>query len=189
VAWLLFAAWRRERLQFTILVVVLAIGVSFSFRSLPTESWTRIVTIREEVQGGTLGDRIRIWRAGLAVFERHPVVGVGTGGFKSAVEPALHVAIAAHNTLLSIAVELGAVGLAIFLAMLGSSLLALARAPPLERWFGWGLVMAWSVGSSALSWDYNKTTWYVVLVCAAFGAARWDRTGASRCMVQEGEPA
>jgi O-antigen ligase len=173
--WLLVAAWRRDRLQFAAVMLLFAVGAGMGLRRLPTESWTRIVTIREEVQGGTLGDRVQIWRAGLAAFERHPVIGVGPGGFKAAVAPALHNRAAAHNTLLSIGVELGVIGLVVFLLVLCASLVALARAPPLERWLGWGLMLTWGVGSSALSWDYNKATWYVVLVCAALGAVDWGR--------------
>jgi O-antigen ligase len=134
---------------------------------VPLETWDRIFTIGEQLSGGTIGGRAPIWRAGLDVFSRHPILGVGVGGFARSVSPALGEAIAAHNSLLSIGVEFGSIGLLLFLGALASVLVGAARSQSLDRALVLGLVVTWTVGAASLSWEYRKTTWFVLLLCAA----------------------
>jgi O-antigen ligase len=144
----------------------------FAARFVPGESWARLLTVREQLASGSIGDRGRIWLAGVDVLQRSPIVGVGTGGFYRSVAPALGRPAVAHNTLLSIAVEQGVVGLALFataVALLARRALGAARA---HRALALSLLATWLVGSASLSWEGRKTTWLVFLVLAALGAAR-----------------
>jgi O-antigen ligase len=135
-------------------------------------------TIREQVAEGDLNGRMAIWRAGLDVFARTPIAGVGQGGFGKAVSGALHAEVTAHSTLLPIAAELGLVGLVLFMGAFASALRGQARAASDERALAFGLVATWLVGSATLYWELRKTTWFVLLVAAALGALRGvDRPG------------
>jgi O-antigen ligase len=77
------------------------------------------------VTGEGSGERVELWKTGLAAVEDHPLAGTGAGRFK----PAEHASAAtpqlvldnmgkAHNQLLSMAAELGIPGALLFIAML-----------------------------------------------------------------------
>jgi exopolysaccharide production protein ExoQ len=89
--------------------------------------------------GGT--GRSDIWKVGWRMVEANPVLGVGAGNFSSSsvrylLEPGaithsnyiVDVPKVAHNTYLEVLAELGAVGLILFLAVLGSLVAAVVRA-------------------------------------------------------------
>lgn len=135
----------------------------------PPATWRRIVTLGSEFSGGTLSDRVPIWRAGLAVLASHPLAGVGVAGFPDAVTPALSRRIVAHNTPLSVAVELGAVGLALFLGAFLAAARA-SRARRAARRLVLAIVGTWFVGAASLTWEYRKTTWLVLLLAVTVSA-------------------
>ena len=65
----------------------------------------------------------------------------------------------AHNTFLSVLVELGVVGAALLLALLASMLYCAIRMRYLERCLWISLLLTWMIGVSALTWEYHKPTW------------------------------
>lgn len=160
----------RQALTWTVALLVLAGVVSQVL--VPAETWARIFTLREQVASGSMADRAQIWGAGLRVLARHPIVGVGAGGFSRAVLPMLGTTLVAHNTLLSVAVELGLVGLGMFAAPFLLVLRGVGRSALHERALAWSLMLVWLVGASSLTWEFRKTTWFVLLVGAALGAIR-----------------
>lgn len=128
------------------------------------------IQARDEIQEGGYGDRRSIWRAGIQIYQRHPALGVGTGGFPAAVAPDLGMKMTAHSSLLPVAVELGPIGLALFLGSLAVGTWAVARAKGNNRALALSLATTWLVGSASLSWDTQKTTWFVFLAVTALGA-------------------
>jgi putative inorganic carbon (HCO3(-)) transporter len=81
-------------------------------------------------------DRASSSRTGLAergseTFGSHPVAGVGLGGFGAATGKTLQEKrrIAPHNIVVDVASELGIVGLALFMTLLGTIAVALRRVP------------------------------------------------------------
>jgi O-antigen ligase len=162
----------QNRLALLSAMAGLAAGIALASTYVPAETWERIFTAREELVGGTMGARTVIWRAGLEVLERNVLVGVGAGGFPHAVAPALFTPVVAHNTLLSVAVELGVVGLLLLCGAFAALLRGAASAGKHDRALATILVLAWGVGSSSLTWEYRKTTWFVILVGAAAAALR-----------------
>jgi O-antigen ligase len=92
-----------------------------------------------EVEGGT--GRTDLWTVGWRMVEDKPLGGVGAGNFPVAsihylLEPGallrddfiVDTPLVAHNTYLDVLAQLGVVGLALFLAVLGFSLVCAARA-------------------------------------------------------------
>jgi O-antigen ligase len=103
-------------------VVAVAVGLA-AFKNIAQ----RFSQVAETGGAGRLG----IWRVGLAAFKGHPVLGSGWGNFAVAYDQAFlsvpafatmkivegaHWNVAPHNNLVWVAVELGAVGLIIYLA-------------------------------------------------------------------------
>lgn len=129
------------RLRRQIVLVLLVVGAFASVSLLlvaPPQSLSRITSFTSN--GGT--GRTDVWTVALKTFERHPFVGVGAGNF-TVVEQRYAVGInsdlrradlvvqsheVVHNTYLHIASELGAVGLLLFLAILGVAFRACLKA-------------------------------------------------------------
>ena len=173
-------AWRAADRTFRVvsLTLMFALGLSL-VRFAPAPQRKRLATIPNEVTRGTLHDRTRIWKAGLRVLKQHPVLGVGSGAYPKAVEPWLGVPkvagfqYVAHNTFLSVLVECGLVGFAIFALLLATLLLYIWTMQSLER-FLWLVVSAsWAVGVLTLTWEHYKPTWLIMAMITTGWAGSW----------------
>jgi O-antigen ligase len=115
----------------------------------------------------------------LKVLKQHPILGVGSGAYPKAVEPWLGVPkvagfqYVAHNTFLSVLVECGLVGFAIFALLLATLLLYIWTMQSLER-FLWLVVSAsWAVGVLTLTWEHYKPTWLIMAMITTGWAGSW----------------
>ena len=140
-------------------IATMAAGAAIAYL-VPEGTWNRLLSIQEEVTSGTLTNRTVIWAAGWQVLKENFLVGVGAGAFPTAVAQVLNWHIAAHNALLSVATELGIIGLLLFGAVPGLAAVQAKRCPQETRAFVWILLASWLVGGSSLSWEYRKTTWF-----------------------------
>jgi O-antigen ligase len=162
-------------------LAIAAVGVSYLAVVAPASTLERVTNF--ENAGGT--GRSDLWNVALRVAEDHPVVGVGAGNF-ILVEPeysASGINISridivfdenkvVHNTFLQLQTEVGAIGLAAFLLVVGAAVLgsfraiARMRGLPLEvellvRGFTVGLLgvlAAYSFESS----QYEKQLWLLL---------------------------
>jgi O-antigen ligase len=160
----------RNRIAFVAALALVGVGIAFAAVTLSPDVLDRLFTVEAELRGGGIGDRARIWRAGMQVLSRNPAIGIGAGGFANAVATELHVAEIAHNTPLSLAAEVGAIGLVLFGGALASVAWGVRRSGLDQRALAWALILAWTVGSASLSWEFRKPTWFVLLVGAALAA-------------------
>ena len=115
------------------------------FRSLgnvrlaPAASRQRLATIGAELVQGTLHKRTTIWKAGLRAWKQRPVAGVGWGAYPDAVKPELGVPpiagheYVAHNSFLSVLVETGLPGFALWMLLLAALALYVWVMPAPER--------------------------------------------------------
>jgi O-antigen ligase len=143
---------------------------------VPPSSWERIAEARSELAGGTLTHRTLLWAAGLSVFRDHPFLGVGAGAYGLSILRMVDVPLVAHNTFLSILVELGIAGALLLAGLLGSLFYCAARMRYLERCLWTTLLLTWAIGVSALTWEYRKPTWLLFgLLAAHVHSRRTDR--------------
>jgi O-antigen ligase len=134
---------------------------------VPPSSWERIAEVKSELAGGTLTHRTILWAAGLSVFRDHPFFGVGAGAYGLSILRMVDIPLVAHNTFLSILVELGVAGALLLAGLLGSLFYCAARMQYLERCLWTMLLLTWAIGVSSLTWEYRKPTWLLFALLAA----------------------
>lgn len=122
---------------------------------IPESTINRVAGTRSEVAGGT-SDRTPIWREGLRIFAEHPILGVGSGAFRSA---AIETRKSAHNVALELLAEVGIIGFGLFTAVLVIAAYGVRSLPKLAVWLWLTVFSIWFLSSITHSWQYGKTTW------------------------------
>jgi O-antigen ligase len=184
---LLMLPFAYSRLNHRQKVVALALVATLGAAAalvVPATSWSRLGTIGSEVRSGTLNERTMIWQAGWAVFGQSPFAGVGAAAFAPAVEHSLGMAfqasgapfdapsyaqLVAHNTFISVLVEQGVIGFALFMGIICTLVMAAWKLATLDRAFWLSLLVTWAIGISGLTWEQRKPSWLIfgLLIAAA----------------------
>jgi O-antigen ligase len=174
VPWTQTRLTTRQRIAVLLTLVMLISGVLFF---VPPTSWERLSTVPREFAHGTLTGRTIIWKAGWQLFREHPYLGIGSNAFRPLVSRVMAEPIRlddgnspappAHNTFLSILVEQGVLGFALFCALLDVLVLSLRDLPPLPRKLWMVCLGVWVVGVSSLTWEMRKPTWFFFGLLAA----------------------
>jgi O-antigen ligase len=172
------------------LLLTLALLVAGALYFVPATSWERLSTMPGEFERGTLTGRTIIWRAGWEIFRVHPFFGIGANAFRLIVSRVLVEPIRleepdpappAHNTFLSVLVEQGVIGFAVFCALLSVLALSLRGLPPFQQRLWIVSLAVWVVGVSSLTWEMRKPTWFFFgLIMAQCGAIPHQRPAQSR---------
>ena len=149
-------------------VTVIFGGVVFA----PADVWTRLAQFQTELTQGTLTNRTYIWAAGLTALRDHAFIGVGAGAYGATILPAVGLPYPAHNTFLSILVELGAVGALLFTGLLAGLYYTASRMQYLERCLWFTVLLTWTTGVMALTWEYHKPTWVMFGLLLAHAYSR-----------------
>ncbi len=150
-----------------------AIGMAIYF--VPPDTWQRLFRVGTDLTQGTMTHRTQIWSASMDVFREHPLIGVGADAHPAAVVRILARAMVAHNTFLSVLVELGVIGALLLAGLLAAAFYCAARMRGLERLF-WSLVLlTWCIGAFAGTWEYRKATWFLFSMVAAHAYTRTKR--------------
>ncbi|HEY3050682.1 MAG TPA: O-antigen ligase family protein [Gaiellaceae bacterium] len=142
-----------------------------------------VTSVRDHSARRFTSDRSRRIELTWKVFRSHPLVGVGLGSqpvasqarSKQGGSPTRFVS---HTTPLTVAAELGVIGLAAYLALLGGSAALIdqvrRRAPPLGLGLG-AVLLALFVHSLAYSGFFeDPVTWLAIAIAASFILSRAD---------------
>ena len=129
----------------------------------------RLSSTASEVASGTLNERADIWDAGFRLLEDNTMLGVGAGAFEQSVTPYAGLPKIAHNTYISVLVELGPLGLLLFVSALLAAALPLLRLPGPERAILLVLGVTLAVALVPLTWEIRKVTWFVLVLMTTYG--------------------
>ncbi len=147
-----------------------------------SDTWRRFGSTLSS--GDTMSGRLVIWRQALQAFLEHPIVGVGSGALQSYTETHIGRGVVAHNTYLSVAAELGLIGLLLLGVALCYATIAAIRQPPPYRGLSLALLCVWAIGVTSLTWENQPQTWLILVLAtvstrsAVAGDTR-DRLGRS----------
>jgi O-antigen ligase len=147
--------------QKAVMAVVVVAAIMTAIAIVPASTWDRMSTTGTEIRQGTMDARTVIWRAGIDVFLDHPFFGIGGGAFATAIERNVVIAWVAHNSFLSVLVELGIVGFAIFAVLLVMLIYSAMRLPVLGRSLWLVMLLTWALGASGMTWENTKPTWLI----------------------------
>lgn len=172
------ASLTRLRLSARIAVFVFLTAALFFLLPVldPLKSFQRIGTIRAEVTEGDLQGRTNQWSEGLDAFSEHPVLGVGTDMYRSVTSLGKE----AHNSFLSVLVQLGLIGFVLFGIILIIVVIYAFLHPRWDRNFWLAVLAVWAIGASTLTWEDRKTTWLFMGLVVASAALQPQRARAPR---------
>lgn len=191
----LFGTLRARSLSKIIAVVAVVVVAIYAFGELPEALQIRLTTLTDASYDPSgrndLSGRLDLWPLAWRTFNEHPVLGIGAGAFP-AVNP---LGLAAHNVLLSVAVELGAVGLALYVACVWAAFARGSRAShgPAARSAVTSLLVGWTAIAAAGAWDATFVAWFgfawmsrvfilsrtgKAVAAASASPARWNAVGA-----------
>jgi O-antigen ligase len=174
-----YAGVIRARVVGAIVAALIALfaGVALSDPGLIENSLAQ----KDHVASQNVGERLIRWQVTAEMTVDYPVLGIGPGGFKlnydRYVDPSetdvLHQLDVAHETYLEVSAELGLVGLAVFLALLGSGFagarLRSRQAGPQQALAGG--VCASLIGAGVAAIFLTEQYYLPLWLLAAFGAA------------------
>jgi len=171
-----FVSWLK------VAAVLVFAGVAVAW-VVPSTLWERVLTVGQELEGGTMSGRTTIWDAGFSVFREKPLLGVGAGAFAAAVEPVVG-ARASHNVFLAVLVEQGIVGFVTFAALLLACAWRIGHAPAQQRRFWTIIAITWLIGALSLSWQSAKITWLLISLLSTGAVLDTRRTQAAQALPQ-----
>ncbi len=155
-----YVTWRRSRLFAMMLLVFFALAMFLMFESFPAYLQVRFASLfelAEQSQSVDFSGRLVAWPEALRMFWQHPLFGIGAGAFQSS-----EMGVRAHNVFLSVLVELGAVGLFLYLFTIGSVMRAFLyeRIPAEFRMAGYTLLIVWLAIALAGVWEVSQVAWF-----------------------------
>ncbi len=150
---------------------VFAVALAAAALTIPRDTSDRFLGVWTELSMGTLAHRTTIWAAGLDLYQENPLAGVGAGAFPEGMARKLNRPFVAHNTFLSVLAELGVTGALIFAGLAAVLSRCVAGLPRLEKRLWSVLLLAWTVGVFAVTWEYRKPTWLLFALLPAHAAA------------------
>jgi O-antigen ligase len=175
VLWTWRKATARERATGLVLAAALAVGAIYL---APEPARQRLATTTTEISRGTLHNRTTIWKAGVRAFRERPLLGAGTGAYPDAVKPYIGVPgrpgheYVAHNVFLSVLVETGLLGFALYCSFLLSVALFVWALHHRERALWAITLLVWLTAAATLTWEHRKPSWLI----PALIAAMWTRS-------------
>lgn len=164
------------RLRLTARVAIFLVLAATFLYLLPQvqtlRSFQRFSTTASEITEGDLNNRTNNWAEGLVTFTQHPLLGVGSNQYRSVNS----LGKLAHNSFISVLVELGLIGFALFgIILMIAGIQALRQPTKWEASFWLTVLLTWILCASSLTYEYRKATWLFLNLVVASAALTSQR--------------
>ncbi len=176
---ILFAFQRFEKKQLALVIVVLSMFsvayLNFSSKASRIkegiENTVTYVNHSADPNESSMGQRYTFWKNSLILIKERPLFGYGTGGFSNAYKRIYTPTTEnPHNEFFMITVQLGFVGLMIYLAFLYVQYQQAKHLPLQEKWLAHGLLLTLITASFFNSpfHDHTEGHWFATLIALQF---------------------
>ncbi len=189
VLWLAYSRWSFRGLAAALLALAVLLSAAYQwapvFKGRVTQAVAEARGYRVQSHPGetSIGSRLHFWKRSAQWLAGHPLLGAGTGGWAEAFYEATEGDDASmhnrdrdhpHNEYVHLAVQLGPMGLVLFIALLAAALVRAGRLPDEYAALAQGFVIAYAVGSlfNDLFFDTTEGHLWAVLGGGLFGASR-----------------
>ncbi|WP_165604977.1 O-antigen ligase family protein [Mycolicibacterium elephantis] len=149
---------------------VIVIWTAWAF--LPEALRERLQGIPTALDQGTFTNRTTLWRAAWEQSSENPFLGSGAGTARESIFQLTGINQVIHNIHLSFLAELGIIGWLCFIFALAVAWVGAFRQ---SRFVAWPLVSIaiLTTGTWALSWEYNKLLWVMLITGGALLSASY----------------
>jgi O-antigen ligase len=185
---LLFAAQRftKKMLLLTVLVMAVFLALFFAFSDKATRINEGVVNIQSDLHPdarqipSSMGQRYMFWKYSLKLIAEKPLLGHGTGSFakeyRRIASSELFLSKNPHNEFFMITVQLGILGLLIFLGFLASQYYCAKKLPDKEKWLAQGLLLSLIVTSLFNSplLDHTEGHWFASMIALCFASLQTE---------------
>lgn len=156
----------RPRAQITVVLLFTTAVLALAPVVTDLPSFNRLGTTSSSISDADFNGRLEIWSDGISAFSDHPLVGVGANAYRSVSS----IGKVAHNSFLSVLVELGAVGFALFAIIMGNAAIRAWTLPSWDRWFWLTNLLVWAIGAATLTLEHRKVTWLLLSLLVSTSA-------------------
>jgi O-antigen ligase len=181
---LLFAVQRftKQGLVMTALVVGILMLLFLNYSDKATRFNEGVVNMQSDLKPGpeqsqtSMGQRYMFWRYTLKLIAEKPLFGHGTGSFAKEYERIASsetmMAKNPHNEFLMVSVQLGVVGLVIYLGFLASQYYLSKRLPHQEKYVAQGLLLTLIITSlfNTPIMDHAEGHWFVMIIALCYAS-------------------
>ncbi len=171
----------KQRL-FASLIIILSLTTYFNFSDKSsrmneaiTSTQAYLKPIPEQTES-SMGTRYAFWKNSLKLIAEKPMMGYGTGSFSKeysrVVQDERLGSKNPHNEFLMIGVQLGLIGVFIYLGFLASQYTCAKKLPNKEKWFAQGLLLSLIITGLFNSpfLDHNEGHWYATMIALCFAS-------------------
>lgn len=147
----------------SVIVLVLAVGITVKMQEPLKNQLDRIFSLTSSYTVDKFSGRVQLWMTGFEKFKEHPVLGVGSGAFSTAIDEGNTVygysGLPAHNTFLSVLTETGLVGFFIFMTMFFTLIMGFRPVEKPAKVLWLLLFLCWLAGSLGGTLEGSEWTW------------------------------
>jgi O-antigen ligase len=170
----------------TILVLAVLFALFLTFSDKATRINEGLASTQAYLQShpekteASMGFRFAYWKYSLKLIAEKPLLGYGTGSFEKEFQRVasseLFVTKNPHNEFLMIGVQLGLLGLSVYLGFLASQYRYARKLPDREKWLAQGVLLSLIVTSLFNSpfLDHTEGHWFASMIALCFASLRAD---------------
>lgn len=142
-----------------IVFLILISYVAFVLSSIvPQSSYQRLAEADDSIRAGDLTGRVAIWGNALDLWSQHPMLGIGTGVFKTISESGR----STHNSYIAAGVETGVMGFVLFVSIILNVIITAVRFPRRDASFWMAFLIVWGLSSMVLYMTHVSITWLFI---------------------------
>jgi O-antigen ligase len=177
---LMFAAWQQFGLR-GLAIGSLLVGILFAIVFFLSNTFQyRVLHTFQEVQRyqstnelTSAGTRLEFYKTTLQMIQKNPLFGQGTGALTQTKVSYLNMP-NPHNEYLMLAVQIGLIGLSVFLYLLFQLWKQSWELPPFERKIAQGTIVAFMIGCifNSLLLDFTEGYWFIYFVAVLYAGSR-----------------